>query len=147
MPDAPATFRQSQRTEVMKAEKPRARLLVVEDEALVAMLIEDILIEAGFEVIGPFGQAQQALTHLERGDAIDAAVLDVNLGAGERSFGVAKELTARGVPYVFVTGYGPAGLAGAYEGVPVLQKPFEPIALRRLLDEVLSAGDKKDKPE
>lgn len=127
----------------MSAEKRQARLLVVEDEALVAMLIEDILVEAGFQVVGPFGQAQEALAHLERDKKIDAAVLDVNLGAGECSFGVARELAARGVPYVFVTGYGPAGLAGHYEGAPVLQKPFDPAALRRLLDGILPRNSEK----
>lgn len=129
------------------APHPRAKLLVVEDEALVAMLIEDILIDAGFEVAGPFGQAQQALAYLERGEAVDAAVLDVNLGAGERSFGIARELTARGVPYVFVTGYGPSGLAGRFEGVPVLQKPFEPATLRRLVEDILPAQCRKAQSE
>ena len=110
---------------------------------LVAMLIEDILTAAGFEVVGPFGQAQKALARLQQEEPIDAAVLDVNLGGGEHSFGIADELTARGVPYIFVTGYGPAGLAAHHNGVPVLQKPFAPEALCRLLEEVLSPEGRK----
>jgi CheY-like chemotaxis protein len=83
----------------------RPRLLVLEDEALVAMLIEDVLVDAGFEVVGPYGQAAKALTSLEN-RTVDAAILDVNLGGGERSYSVANNLSERGVPYKFLTGYG-----------------------------------------
>lgn len=115
----------------------RPRLLVVEDEALVAMLIEDVLADAGFEVVGPFGQAAKALTSLAD-ETVDAAILDVNLGGGERSYSVAHELSERGVPYMFLTGYGRAGIDPRYAGVPVLQKPFEPQALRRLIHRLLA---------
>jgi hypothetical protein len=81
----------------------------VEDEALVAMLIEDVLADAAFEVVGPFGQAAKALTAIAD-ETVDAAILDVNLGGGERSYSVAHELSERGVPYMFLTGYGRAGI-------------------------------------
>ncbi len=117
--------------------KPRGRLLVVEDEALVAMLIEDILLDAGFEVLGPFGQVERAIDCLHQGEPIDAAVLDINLGDGERSYAVAGELSARGVPFLFLTGYGEVGLDRRYAGTPVLQKPFAPKALPRAIERLL----------
>jgi two-component SAPR family response regulator len=115
----------------------RPRLLVLEDEALVAMLIEDVLVDAGFEVVGPYGQAAKALTSLEN-RTVDAAILDVNLGGGERSYSVANNLSERGVPYKFLTGYGRAGVDPRYADVPVLQKPFEPQVLRRLVNRLLA---------
>ena len=101
------------------------RLLVVEDEALVAMLIEDILLDLDCVVIGPVGTVAQALALLHH-EEIDGALLDVNLGGGERSYPVADALAARNVPFVFVTGYGEAGVEGRYAPVTVLQKPFDP---------------------
>lgn len=115
----------------------RPRLLVVEDEALVAMLIEDVLADAGFEVVGPFGQAAKALSSLAD-ETVDAAILDVNLGGGERSYSVASELSERGVPYIFLTGHGRAGIDLRYADVPVLQKPFDPQTLRRLVKRLLA---------
>ena len=108
------------------------RLLVVEDEALVAMLIEDILLDLDCIVIGPVGTVAQALALL-RQEEIDGALLDVNLGGGERSYAVADALAARNVPFVFVTGYGEAGIDGRYAPATVLQKPFDPRSLERVV--------------
>jgi CheY-like chemotaxis protein len=108
------------------------RLLVVEDEALVAMLIEDILLDLDCVVIGPVGTVAQALALLHR-EEIDGALLDVNLGGGERSYPVADALAARDVPFVFVTGYGEDGVEGCYAPVTVLQKPFDPRRLERVV--------------
>ena len=80
-----------------------ARVLVVEDESLVAMLLEDCLAELGYEVAGTVGDVSTALEAVKQGN-LDMAVLDVNLG-GTMSFPIAEELDARGVPYIFVTGY------------------------------------------
>jgi CheY-like chemotaxis protein len=84
------------------------RVLVAEDEALVAFQLEDMLAELGCAVIGPASRVGQALDLLGR-ERVDAAVLDVNV-AGELVYPVADALTAQGLPYIFATGYGAAGL-------------------------------------
>ncbi|HEX8192801.1 MAG TPA: response regulator [Allosphingosinicella sp.] len=103
------------------AEK-RLRILVVEDEMLVAMNIEDMLLALGHEVAGLASRLQPALQLAQEGD-FDLAMLDVNL-AGETSFPVADILRQRGIPYLFATGYGIDGIEEGYRGAPVLQKPF-----------------------
>jgi DNA-binding response OmpR family regulator len=110
-----------------------ARILVVEDEALVAMLIEDALFELGFDVVGPAATVSQALAlcHDER---IDGAVLDVNLGGGQRSDSIADFLLSKRIPFVFVTGYGDAGVSARFADKAVLQKPFALPELRRLVE-------------
>lgn len=105
------------------------RVLVVEDEALVAMLVEDMLADMGCEVMGPAGSVKQALDLLAREEP-QAAILDVNLG-GEAIYPVADALMARGVPFVLATGYGEGGVQEAYRTAPVLQKPFEQGELER----------------
>lgn len=98
------------------------RILVVEDEAMVAMLLEDYLDELGCVIVGPYAEVEEAVRGVAT-EAIDAAVLDVNL-AGTQSYAVADALADRGLPFVFITGYGAAGLKPGYESRPVLQKPF-----------------------
>ena len=100
------------------------RLLVVEDEALVAMLVEDTLQALGCICVGPAGSVAQALDLLER-EAVDLALLDVNLGGGESSYPVADALVARGIRFIFVTGYGAPGVDRRYDPAHVLQKPFD----------------------
>jgi CheY-like chemotaxis protein len=107
---------------ISEANTPRRRILVVEDESIVAMLLEDILDDLGFAVVGPVARVEPALALLDQ-EEVDFALLDVNL-VGERSYPIADALTERGKPYVFVTGYGLAGLDEAYRDRPVLQKPF-----------------------
>lgn len=114
-----------------------ARLLVVEDEALVAMLIEDALRDLGCVVIGPVGNVAQAFAALER-ETVEGAMLDVNLGGAERSYPIADALTARGVPFIFVTGYGEEGVDRRYAPVGVLQKPFDPRTLERFVAAMLA---------
>ena len=118
------------------ASSPR-RLLVVEDEALVAMLIEDQLAELGFDVVGPAATVKQALA-LCYNEAIDGALLDVNLGGGQRSDAVAAYLESQNIPFVFVTGYGQSGLGSRFPGRAVLQKPFALPELRKFLDRVFA---------
>lgn len=113
------------------------RLLVVEDEALVAMLIEDALRDLGCVVVGPVGNVAQALALLER-DTVEGALLDVNLGGAERSYPVADALAARGLPFIFVTGYGEEGVDQRYAPVTVLQKPFDPRTLERFVAAMLA---------
>ena len=101
----------------------RRRVLVVEDDSLVAMLIEDIVADLGHEVAGSATRLDQALA-LARTAACDAAILDVNL-AGQLSFPVADVLKARGIPFIFATGYDTDGLDEAYRDAVTLKKPFQ----------------------
>jgi CheY-like chemotaxis protein len=103
------------------AEK-RLRVLIVEDEMLVAMNIEDMLLDLGHEVVGIASRLSAAL-ELAQDATFDIAMLDVNL-AGENSASVADLLSERSVPFLFATGYGLQGLEERYRGHVVLQKPF-----------------------
>ena len=109
----------------------RLRILVVEDEMLVAMNIEDMLLELGHEVAGLAGRLGPALA-LAREARFDAAMLDVNL-AGERSFPVADLLAERGIPFLFATGYGRQGIEERFRDRPILQKPFRAAELAAAL--------------
>lgn len=112
------------------------RILVVEDEALVAMLVEDALLDAGATVVGPAATVAEALALLEREpDPPHAAVLDLNL-AGETSTPVADVLAKRGVPFVVATGYGASGLPQGHSEVPVLAKPYDPDDLTSTLGRI-----------
>jgi len=108
------------------------RVLVVEDEALIALQLEDMLTELGCAVIGPASRVRQALELLD-GEPVEAAVLDLNI-AGELVYPVADTLGNRGLPYIFVTGYGTSGLVEPYRSRVVLEKPF---ARRELLQALL----------
>lgn len=99
------------------------RVFAVEDESLVAMQLEDMLDELGCTVIGLAMRVRRAMEMLDRGEPIDVAVLDVNI-AGEKVFPVAERLEAAGVPFLFATGYGRAGLDGQWLDRPVVQKPY-----------------------
>jgi CheY-like chemotaxis protein len=101
------------------------RIMVVEDEALIAMVLVDHLQEIGLSAVGPFSRVADAL---KVGEELDAAILDVNLG-GESVYPVADMLHARGIPFVFMTGYGSASIDPRFAMVPVLQKPIEAKAL------------------
>lgn len=101
---------------------------------LVAMNVEDMLLDLGHEVAGLASRLDTALI-MVRDTIFDVAMLDVNL-AGQPSFPVADALRERGIPYLFATGYGVQGIAEAYRSVPVLQKPFR----ERDLDEALRAA-------
>ena len=113
------------------------RVLLVEDEAMVAMMIEDMLCELGCAVVGPASRVASALELLAR-ETVDAAVLDVNV-AGELVFPVADVLAAAGTPFVFSTGYGLAGLDARHAARPVLQKPYGRERLFAALAEALGA--------
>jgi CheY-like chemotaxis protein len=99
------------------------RVLVVEDEMTIALLIEDMLVELGHEVVELAMRLPRAL-EIARTEAMDLAILDVNLD-GRPSFPVAEVLDERGVPFIFATGYGPAGLAEDFRDRPVIKKPFD----------------------
>ena len=112
------------------------KVLVVEDEMMVSMLIEDMLADLGCTVIGPASRLDEAIA-LANSVELDCAVLDVNLG-GQPIFPLADLLRAKGAPFAFATGYGDAGLREADRGSPVLQKPFREGDLARVLGELRS---------
>lgn len=98
------------------------RVLIVEDETLVSMLVEDILCDLGWEVPANVASVADALQALEAGE-FDVALLDVNV-AGQEVFPIADALLVRNVPFVFTTGYGAPGVRADLRHHPVLPKPF-----------------------
>lgn len=98
------------------------RVLIVEDDMTIALMIEDMLIDCGHEVVGIAMRLEDALEHAAALD-FDLAILDVNLD-GSMSFPVAEKLRERGVPFFFATGYGAAGIPGDYAEWRALKKPF-----------------------
>src|SRR3954467_13799267 len=98
------------------------RVLVVEDELLIAMMAEDMLTALGCETVGPAARVEQGLA-LAAFAEIDAALLDVNL-AGSTSFPIADALRLRGVPFAFTTAYGRSALRECDQDVPVIEKPY-----------------------
>lgn len=113
------------------------KVLVVEDSALVAMHIEEMLCEAGCEVVATLDTVDGALTYI-RSHPVEAAILDVNLN-GEKVFGVAEELMANNVPFVFSSGYGERFLPPQFDAAPHLSKPFEPELLWETLAQACAA--------
>jgi CheY-like chemotaxis protein len=101
----------------------KPRILVVEDEPFIAMLIDDMLEELGFGISTSFPQVAEAQNYLA-GAEVDIALLDVNVGT-EKIDPVADLLAARGCPFIFTTGYGQKGVPENHAGRPVLQKPFQ----------------------
>ena len=106
------------------------RILLVEDEILVAMMMKDILSELGFAVIGPFSRLAEAMVAAVH-EEFDAGIIDVNLG-GEFVYPVADVLTARKIPFVFVTGYGVESIDGRFGYVPIVKKPVQRQVLQRV---------------
>jgi CheY-like chemotaxis protein len=118
----------------MSATSAQRRILVVEDEMLIGMLLEDMLVDLGHEVAAIVPRLKDALAAVDR-EKFDLAILDVHLH-GESAFPVAEALIAKGVPFVFATGYGERGLPENFRGRPVLQKPFAKDDLERVLSAV-----------
>jgi CheY-like chemotaxis protein len=109
-------------------------VMVVEDEALVGMMMEDYLLDLGHEVACIVPSVAEAMQVIDRGE-IDIAILDVNL-SGETSYPVADRLRNLGVPFAFATGYGRGGVDLLYRDVPVLQKPFDESILEEVVDQL-----------
>lgn len=115
----------------------RRRILVVEDEFLIRMLLEDMLTDLGYELAGVAGRVDEAAEMAQTKD-FDLAILDVNLD-GHDVYPVAELISKRGLPFMFVTGYGGRGLPDNYRGRPTLQKPFQMDELQRMLSQLLPA--------
>jgi CheY-like chemotaxis protein len=109
------------------------RVLVVEDEAFLAIEVEHVLETFGCEVRASVSSVAEALRRLEESDDFDVALLDVNL-RGETVFPVADALVERGIGFVFMTGYGQDGLRADLATHPVVAKPFIPDQLRHALE-------------
>jgi CheY-like chemotaxis protein len=113
------------------------RILVVEDEFLIRMLLEDMLTDLGYDLVGVAGRLEEA-AELAKTKDFDLAILDVNLD-GHDVYPVADLITKRGLPFMFVTGYGGRGLPEQYRERPILQKPFQLDELKRMLAQLLPA--------
>jgi CheY-like chemotaxis protein len=112
-------------TEPASVAKQR-RVLVVEDEMLIGMLLEDMLVDMGHVVVAVVPRVNEALAAVER-EAFDIAILDVHLN-GQAVYPVAESLISRGIPF-----YGERGLPEQYRGRPILQKPFAKEDLARMI--------------
>jgi two-component sensor histidine kinase/DNA-binding response OmpR family regulator len=111
------------------------RVLLVEDEPLVSMMLADMLSAFGHKVDGPYSRFGDAV-HAAKSNNLQAGILDVNLG-GEKTYAVANILTDRKIPFAFVTGYGPDTIVSEFAHAPVLQKPIEAAKLHALLQQIV----------
>jgi DNA-binding response OmpR family regulator len=101
----------------------KRRVLVLDDEMLVAMMLEDMLIDLDFDVVGPFAALEEALAAAKE-QQLDVAIIDLNLGRGVLSTPVAEVLRERGVPFLLATGYGASEQTDALGHSGLLGKPF-----------------------
>ena len=121
----------------MMSDNDKTRVLIVEDEIIVALFLEDLLAEHGYEVAGVVSRLEEGMARAEAPDFV-LAVLDVHLN-GREVFPMADRLAEQGLPFVFATGYGARGIPERHAGRPVLQKPFLPDDLANVLA-TLTAG-------
>jgi DNA-binding response OmpR family regulator len=110
------------------------RVLVIEDEVLIGLLVQDMLAELGFRCVGPVATLEQALATIPTVE-IDAALLDLNL-KGIKAFPVAEALRRRSIPFIFTTGYGRTELPYQWQDIVTLQKPFSAPELRHALEAI-----------
>jgi len=114
------------------------RVLIVEDEAMIAGLIESILRKGGWSVVGPVGTLERALATIDR-ERLDAALLDVRIN-GRDVYAVADVLIGRGIPFVFVSGFARKEMPPGYRDCAYIAKPFTPQAILALLEEAMGQG-------
>ncbi len=120
----------------MTQDAPSRRILLVEDEGMIAMLVEDMLEDLGHELVKVANRLEEAIA-AARNESVDLAILDLNLG-GVLTYPAADVLVERGIPFIFATGYGSGGLKEAYSGWPTLQKPFDTEALGQAIQRASS---------
>ena len=116
-------------------EQGHARILIVEDAPLIALNLEQLLVDAGFKIAAVAGKLEKALALIESG-ACDAAIVDANLD-GVSAGPIAAALSARGLPFIVLSGYSSEQLQGAFPGALFLQKPCRPARLVEALNAVL----------
>jgi CheY-like chemotaxis protein len=114
------------------------RILLIEDEGMIAMLVEDMLEDLGHKLVRVANRLEEAIA-AARSEAIDLAILDLNLG-GVLTYPAADALAERGIPFIFATGYGSSGLKEAYSSRPTLQKPFDTEALGHAIQQAFGHG-------
>jgi CheY-like chemotaxis protein len=119
----------------MLQDTTRHRVLLVEDETMIAMLVEDMLEDLGHKLVSVATRLEEALA-AAASEAFDLAILDLNLG-GVLTYPVANVLQTRGIPFIFATGYGSGGLEEAYSDLATLQKPFNQEALGQAITAAL----------
>ena len=117
------------------APSEQKRVLLVEDETLVAMMMREMLIDLGYAVVGPMNDKESALEAAKQSN-IDCAILDLNLD-GFASYPIADELAARAIPFLFLTGYDKEAVDRRYASVPLLQKPVDEQSLRQAISALL----------
>lgn len=108
------------------------RILIVEDDYMIAQDVRRDLQDAGAIVVGPVPSVSKAMRLLDSEPALDAAVLDVNLG-GEKSFPVAQALEEKAIPYLFATGYNSADIPNEWRRARIVMKPLKVVAVEQLL--------------
>jgi DNA-binding response OmpR family regulator len=114
------------------------RVLIVEDEALVSMMLEDYLADLGHVVVASVPSIAEAFEVINTGN-VEAAILDVNL-SGENAYPISDYLTSKSIPHAFATGYGRLGVDVAYHGCPILQKPFDERTLEQVMNELVNVS-------
>lgn len=124
--------------------RPHTRVLIVEDEPLIALTLEELLVKSEFEVVGIAGRLESALELIDRA-GFDVAVLDANL-AGVSASPAAAALTASGVPFVVTSGYSTNQLTGDFFGAHFMRKPFRPDQLIHSLNKVLMIQQVSPRP-
>ncbi|MCC6981641.1 MAG: response regulator [Bauldia sp.] len=139
-PERPAALQQA----AASAAAVPKRVLLIEDEVLLGLMMQDMLSSLGCSVVGPFRSVAEALPATAR-EQIDFAVLDVNLGNG-LVYPVAEVLQAKSIPFVFVTGYGADSIDTRFRGVSVLGKPVDEALLRRFLNASEQGADEQRQP-
>jgi len=117
---------------------PQGGILIVEDETMIAMLIEFAVGDMGYEVVGPASKLEVACK-LARDETFRAAILDVNIRGGD-TYPVAMILRERGIPFVLATGYGGWAMPDAFKGHPLLQKPFTAAEVAQAIGVMLPHG-------
>lgn len=117
-----------------------AKVLVVDDEPLIAMMIADWIAEQGLETVGPAHSVSQALD-LIKTQAVDAAILDVSLGEGD-CYAIADALAERGIPFAFATGHGADAVAKRFSAIVAVTKPFDFEVVRSVVSTLLERQPK-----
>ena len=113
-------------------------ILLVEDEWIIADTLEEAIRDMGYEPVGPVPTVRQALALIAE-NPVAAAVLDVSLGSGEKSYPIARALQSKNIPYLFVSGYQERDFPAEFAGAPICPKPYTQEALRDKLTALLRA--------